>query len=397
MKKRITRWVAALLAAVALGIAGWMATRPVVLATTIAVVPVGYPGAALQRLNPSGEIIMPGGSGGYLISMDRQNTVYCLGTRRKDKTTSAMEEVVIVTPPGGDGKVVLLPGSGTQDKKNGDTKNANKKNWNTVRRLTSEAFEVSPSGNRWWTVSRAYQSLDDVVCLCNIVRLYGADGRIIQEWSESDDDIGFVGVVGEDTFYLADEGNRLRIYKAGQKAPQEVSFSLSLGSVIDWQGNISLVTRMEQNKIGVVTVGSPLNQSQKLSRRYRDIPWPVYELKQDVSGIGFWHDPVHGSYVYEQTVTDAQTMKVASYAIHRVSDRGEVRTLMDIPTASLTEPGLQFPWCQFLKAEGDTVFAAVIRGYAPGSHRIYIAAFESVPRWKVWLTSRTSSGTSRIL
>jgi hypothetical protein len=366
MKKRITRWAAVLSVVVALGVVGWVAMRPVVVVTRQAKLPVGYEGAPIQRLRFSVEAAAVGGSRGQLIAMDQQNTNYALGIRGRDTATLAAQEFVVVTPEKGNSTVVPLQ------------KNKSK-GVNRTRRPESDAFAVSPSGQGWWTVMDYWPN--------RVVTLYRVDGRVAQQWSTASG-LGCIGAVGDDTLYVIDESNSLWIYKVGQKTPKQVDFSIrSFGGLINWQGNITELEFREGKDTVILTTRSLLD----ISESQRERSWPQFELPRAASGLVFWHDPADGTYLSRRTDGtsgggSSGVALAASYSVHNVSHRGEVRTLMNIPTADLAEPGDKAIFCQFLKADGDTAFAAIIRSSATGSRRIHFIALQSVPRWRSWLS-----------
>jgi hypothetical protein len=390
MKKRKQLLASVVLTAVCLLVVGWLATRPVVVVTQLGILPAGTKSSLLRELRYSREMTMPGGSRGYMISLDQKNTAYALGIAKKEPYGVIHNELIgITTTDGattrGAGKVVPL-----QQKQGG------------ILPFYTDAFVVSPSGQHWWTAADSEVKQSGLAGMKwdsnHIVRQYRADGTVLQEWITPADGggVGQAGAVGEDTFYTIDEGNKLWVYKTGQRTPHHIPFVLFNGS-IDWRGQVADVGQENARKKLVIKVGSPLDKAFISEERPDMRSWPEYELQKNVRGFAFWHDPAQGTYIYEFVNEGSRTGVNNVYNIHRVSKRGEVHTLMHISAATFAgttskDQFGEYQNCQWLKADGDAVIAAVVSMPGPGERIIRIVQLESVPRWRSWFSRQTGSG-----
>jgi len=330
----------------------WIATRPTLRVSDVAVIRLSRTGNSFRSVRSSYEVAKVGGVGSSLISCDKQQNIYVLGERNE------REAVQVITANGSTRTVALnnLPGELAQ---------------------FSKGFTVSPSGRRWWVWTRF--TVKDGTTGEN-VRLYDASGKIVKTWQSQSGGIALMQAVGDEQLHRADETGSLWIYDARKATPQRLSFSPKAWDFMDSKGRFWTVNWDKDKRTGKAVAQSPANPALNIS-----LP---FQLPREGGGYPFWYDEKAGLYA-QRVFWDTPSKTGSSGASVLLLDPdGQMKTVMDISPSWFKGKENQFViFRRLLMAKGDTAWGeVVISKSGPVEHRI--VKMESIPRWRTWFGAK---------
>lgn len=231
-------------------------------------------------------------------------------------------------------------------------------------RYLCEFFSVSPSGKRWWTARRPYESPSDLQQGSNpkgVVTAYSNDGKVLQEWTlpTSIGSVMLVGAVGEAQVCVVGQESvgqkgKLWVYRIGQTLPQELPYPsnwlpMISASLITSEGEFwCLVPDMS----GVVEARvAQLTQSARVFTTFK------WHRKGSSPGL-FWQDAQAGLFVFENLKDEKGKIRLreGAKAVYRVAPDGTVHKLFETPDVLQTRRGEEVRAGQLLKADANFVW-----------------------------------------
>lgn len=233
-------------------------------------------------------------------------------------------------------------------------------------RYLSDFLSVSPSGKRWWTARRPYESPSDLQEGSNpmaILTAYDESGTASQEWTlpQTINEIRLLQAVGEDRVYVViddigdgAERQQVWVYRIGNTQPQQKVpcplFEASSGAFITSEGRLWSLQSGVNGSIQVLQWS--LDSSPQVSVALRQ------NSKNRISSL-FWHDPSQGVFTLGHSQEDRTLKPRGTKTIYNLKQDGALHKLFETPDVLPRKPGEEARVGQLLKANAAFVWMEV--------------------------------------
>lgn len=237
----------------------------------------------------------------------------------------------------------------------------------------SEFLAVSDSGQRWWTLRNAHESLEDwkdrdeVEKRTVLLNAYDGNGKALGEWS-------IPAGLAYEAFVLSAQGNQayvsleameekkqFLVYKPGQERPQQRPWPGSwipaiAGSFITADGQFWHLSSHTNGN-----VESYVTQLSGSSRLFTTFRWRHKGFYSSLSLSLFWADIKIGLFVFERLKDEKGNIRLidGAKAVYRITPDGQVRKLFETPDILPARSGEQVRAGQLLKADANFVWMEV--------------------------------------
>lgn len=230
-------------------------------------------------------------------------------------------------------------------------------------RYLCDFLSVSPSGKRWWTARRPYESPSDLregPSPKAVLTAYDESGKALQEWTlpQTVNEVRLLQAVRENQAYVVIDyvgvGAKRQqswAYQIGAEQPQQKvscpEFQAWSGAFVTSSGQLWSLRSTPSGSIEVVTW-----KLSQLSHVFATIQKETIQFFPTL----FWHAPNQGVFIYRHVPSENASERKAAKAVYRVGAGGTIHKLFETPDVLPSKPGQQVRAGQLLKADENFIW-----------------------------------------